>query len=40
MNFTIAAEILYITQPVLSRHIKVLENEIGVKIFMRTRQSV
>lgn len=40
MNFTIAAEILYITQPVLSRHIKVLENEIGVRLFVRTRQSV
>ena len=40
LNFTMAAEHLFITQPVLSRHIDALETEIGVKIFRRSTHSV
>ena len=38
-NFTRAAEELYIAQPVLSRHMAQLEEEIGVKLIRRTRNS-
>ena len=35
LNFTTASEILYLTQPSLSRQIAALENELGVKLFYR-----
>lgn len=36
LNFTLAAEQLYITQPALSRQIAAIEDEIGAKLFTRT----
>ena len=38
-NFTRAAEDLYIAQPVLSRHMAQLEDELRVKLMNRTRNS-
>ena len=38
-NFTRAAEELYIAQPVLSRHMAQLEDELRVKLIRRTRNS-
>ena len=35
LNFTMAAEQLYITQPALSRQIAAIEDEIGAKLFSR-----
>ena len=40
LNFSTAAESLYITQPVLSKHISALEASLDVKLFERTTQSV
>ncbi len=40
LNFSTAAEHLYITQPVLSRHISSLEEELRVKLFHRNTQKV
>jgi DNA-binding transcriptional LysR family regulator len=40
LNYTLAAERLFITQPVLSRHINALESELGVTIFQRNTQNV
>ena len=40
LNFSKAAEVLYITQPVLSRHITTLEEEIGAKLLFRNKQVV
>ena len=40
LNFSTAAESLYITQPVLSKHINALEASLDVKLFDRTTQSV
>ena len=40
LNFTKAAEILYIAQPTLSYQIQTLENELHFKIFDRTQKSV
>ena len=40
LNYTLAAEHLFITQPVLSRHINALEAELGIKIFRRNTQNV
>lgn len=40
LNYSLAAESLYIAQPVLSRHIRALETEFGMKLFNRTTQSV
>ncbi len=40
LNFSVAAERLYITQPVLSRHISALEAEMGVRLFHRNTKNV
>lgn len=40
LNFTEAAKSLYVSQPSLSKHIAILEEEIGVKLFFRTRRNV
>lgn len=40
LNFTNAAEKLYITQPALSRHITSMEEELGVTLLKRTTKSV
>ncbi|MDR0851117.1 MAG: LysR family transcriptional regulator [Clostridiales Family XIII bacterium] len=36
LNYSAAAESLFIAQPVLSRHIALLETELGIKLFHRT----
>lgn len=40
LNFSKAAELSFITQPALSRHIAILEEETGAKLFHRTTRSV
>ena len=40
LNFTVAAEKCFVTQPTLSMQIQKLEEELGVKIFDRTKQPV
>lgn len=40
LNFTQAAEKCFVTQPTLSRKIAVLEKELGVRLFVRSRKSV
>ena len=40
LNFTQAAQSLFITQPALSRHISALENEIDVQLFERNTRKV
>lgn len=40
LNFSKTAEQSYLTQPALSRHIAVLEEEMGAKLFERTTRSV
>lgn len=40
LNYSIAAEKLFITQPVLSRHIKALEDYLNTQLFDRSTQSV
>lgn len=39
-NFTQAAELLYTTEATLSRHIKVLEKELGQPLFLRTTRRI
>lgn len=40
LNYTSAAQALYISQPTLSRHISALEEELGVTLLNRTRHAV
>lgn len=40
LNFSKTAEMSFVTQPALSRHIAVLEEEMGTKLFARTTRSV
>lgn len=39
-SFSRTAEALYVSQPVISRYISTLENELGFKLFWRDRQTV
>jgi len=40
LNFTEAAKSLYVSQPALSKQIAILEKEIGVQLFFRTKRNV
>jgi len=40
LSFSRAAELTYITQPALSRHIAILEEEMGTQLFVRNSRSV
>ena len=40
LNFSETASRLYISQPTLSKHISAIENELGVQLFIRTKQHV
>ena len=40
LNFTKAAQRLHLTQPSLTRQVKDLENELGVRLLDRTKQRV
>jgi len=39
-NFTVAAEYSFVTQPTLSMQIQKLEDELGVKIFNRSKKPI
>lgn len=40
LNFTTAANQLYMTQPTLSKHITILESELGTPLFFRSKKEV
>ena len=40
LNFTVAARELYITQPALGRQISAIEEELGIKLFIRNKNSL
>ena len=40
LNFTKAANAMFISQPTFSRHILSLEKELGVKLFHRDKRTV
>lgn len=40
LNFSVAAKRMYVTQPTVTRHIKMLEEELGVKLFYREKKKV
>lgn len=40
LNFTEASKLLYISQPALSKQIRILEKELGLSLFTRNNQSV
>lgn len=40
MNFTLAAEKCFVTQPTLSMQIQKLEEELGIKIFDRNKKPI
>lgn len=40
LSYTKTAEKLFLTQPAVTRHIQLLENEIGFKLFIRTQKKV
>lgn len=40
LNFSKASEVLFISQPTLSRHIHIIEEEVGCNLFFRTKHSV
>lgn len=39
-NFNVASEQLFLSQPTLSRHIKEIEEELGVPLFLRSTRQV
>ena len=39
-NYRVVSEVLFITQPTVTKHIQRLEKELGVILFRRTKQSV
>ena len=40
LSFTKAAERLYLSQPVLSRQIASMEDELGIELFIREKKSI
>ena len=40
LNFTRAAEALYVSQTAITRQIQVLEEEVGAQLFFRTKKQV
>lgn len=40
LNFTRTAQLLYITQPTVTHQINALEDELGLKLFIRTKRTV
>ncbi|MBQ1331557.1 MAG: LysR family transcriptional regulator, partial [Lachnospiraceae bacterium] len=40
LNFSRAAEALYVSQPAVSKQVSQLEQELGVKLFDRTNQGL
>lgn len=40
LSFTKAAEQLFVTQPALSRHIRNMEEELNIQLFVRTNHGI